>query len=271
MIIHPFLTETERIISKLQRIVSKKITTLQLNGSEFIPFMQPICKSDTVIGCEVLLRVKKDGVYYGPEPYLPGLESSDAINDVTCALLYKVINHFQAHPVALPEGFYFSFNICVKQLNSTKVIDAIRSFNKYFMGASVVLEIVERGTTDFDDFALDAMQLLVEEGVRFSIDDFGSGSSGLKYIELTGFTTIKIDKCLTVMNKGSLVYSMVIDAIMAISYKLNMQVIAEGVESKEQLSLLKEKGIHCFQGYFFSRPIHINCFCGKYLNGDRYN
>jgi EAL domain-containing protein (putative c-di-GMP-specific phosphodiesterase class I) len=114
-----------------------------------------------------------------------------------------------------------------------------------------------------DDFALDTLQQLSEERVRFAIDDFGSGSSCLKYIEHMGFSTIKIDRCLTVASNGSLIYSAVIDSIIALSGRLKIEVVAEGVENSEQLSLLKDKGVHIFQGYLFSRPVTMRECCTK--------
>lgn len=114
-----------------------------------------------------------------------------------------------------------------------------------------------------DDFALETMQRLTDAGVRFAIDDFGSGSSCLKYIEHTGFSTIKIDKCLTVASNGSLIYSAVIDSIISLSEQLQIQVVAEGVENNEQLALLKDKGVHFFQGYLFSKPLSIREFCTR--------
>ena len=137
-------------------------------------------------------------------------------------------------------------------------------FKKVFDGRiAVTLEIVERGTMNLDDFALEAMLQLTESGVRFAIDDFGSGSSCLKYIEHAGFSTIKIDKCLTIASNGSLIYSAVIDSIITLAEQLQIHVIAEGIENVEQLSLLKDKGVNIFQGYLFSKPVSMCEFCTR--------
>lgn len=184
------------------------------------------------------------------------------INDVTCSLLSDVKTFFNGYEGALPDDFYLSFNICARQLNSPDVIEAVTDFNKTFAGRiAVLLEIVERGTMHLDDFALDAMQQLTDAGVRFAIDDFGNGSSCFKYIEHSGFSTIKMDKCLTVVSNGTLIYSAVIDSIVTLSERLQIQLVAEGVENKEQLSLLKDKGVNVFQGYLFSRPVSMHEFC----------
>ena len=261
MISTKMLIKAERFFIKARRLIRETILSAELTGAEFVPFIQPVCKGDKIVGGEVLLRVLKDGIYQSPEKYLSAMESCEVINDVTCSLMSDVKTFFEGYEGTLPDGFYLSFNICARQLNSSRVIEAVTDFKKVFDGRiAVTLEIVERGTMNLDDFALDAMQQLTESGVRFAIDDFGSGSSCLRYIDQGGFSTIKIDKCLTIYCDGKLAYSKVIDAIISLSDRLNMKVIAEGVETKEQLILLEEKGINEFQGYFFSRPISLTEF-----------
>ncbi|WP_262810490.1 EAL domain-containing protein [Enterobacter quasiroggenkampii] len=261
------LRKAERFFSNLCAIIRERILSAELAGAEFVPHIQPICRDDKVVGGEVLLRVLKKGVLRTPEKYLALMEPAGVINDVTCSLLASVREEFEDYRGTLPDDFYLSFNICAHQLNSPQVIRAVADFNEVFRGRiGVVLEIVERGTLDLDDFALDAMHQLTEAGVQFAIDDFGSGSASLKYIEHAGFTTVKIDRCLTVISNGSLVYSAVLDSISHLSQALGIQIIAEGIETEEQFMLLKRKGIRLFQGYHFSRPESIARFVEKYIN-----
>jgi EAL domain-containing protein (putative c-di-GMP-specific phosphodiesterase class I) len=264
MISTDMLRKAECFFSKASAWIRTTILSAELAGAEFVPFIQPVVRDNKIAGGEVLLRVFRDGIYHSPERYLSAMESCEVINDVTCSLLSGVEAFFRDYDGALPEDFYLSFNICAKQLNAPDVIEAVTHFKRLFEGRiDVVLEIVERGNMVLDDFALDTLQQLSEERVRFAIDDFGSGSSCLKYIEHMGFSTIKIDRCLTVASNGSLIYSAVIDSIIALSGRLKIEVVAEGVENSEQLSLLKDKGVHIFQGYLFSRPVTMREFCTK--------
>lgn len=262
MISTKMLMKAERFFIKARTVIRETILSAELTNAEFVPFIQPVCKGDKIVGGEVLLRVLKDGIYQSPEKYLSAMESCEVINDVTCSLMSDVKTFFEGYEGTLPDDFYLSFNICARQLNSSRVIEAVTDFKKTFDGRiSVTLEIVERGTMNLDDFALEAMQQLTESGVRFAIDDFGSGSSCLKYIEHAGFSTIKIDKCLTIASNGSLIYSAVIDSIITLAERLQIHVIAEGIENKEQLSLLKDRGVDIFQGYLFSKPVSMHEFC----------
>lgn len=256
----------ERLFSRAGEHVRAKILSAELVGAEFVPFIQPVFKDDKIAGGEVLLRVLKNGSYRSPEKYLSAMESCDTINNVTCSLLSGVGHFFRGYDGAFPDGFYLSFNLCPRQLNAPDVTEAVMRFLREFDGRiGIVLEIVERGTLVLDDFALETMQQLTDAGVRFAIDDFGSGSSCLKYIEHAGFSTIKIDKCLTVASNGSLIYSAVIDSIIMLSERLQIQIVAEGVENNEQLSLLKDRGLNLFQGYFFSKPVTLRDFLHVHL------
>lgn len=271
MISTKMLMKAEHFFIKARILIRQAILSAELADAEFVPYVQPVYKADAIVGGEVLLRVLKDGVFHSPEKYLSAMESCDVINDVTCSLLSGVKSFFEEYVGALPNGFYLSFNICARQLNSPKVIEAVADFNKTFEGRiALVLQIVERGTMNFDDFALECMQHLTTSGVRFAIDDFGSGSSCLKYIEHVGFSTVKIDKSLTISKNNSLIYPTVLDAIISLSQKLNIQIIAEGVESLEQLSLLENRGLRLFQGYFFSKPVSMSMFASK-LNQRKSN
>lgn len=264
MISTKMLMKAERFFIKARKLIRETILSAELTGAEFVPFIQPVYKGDEIVGGEVLLRVLKDGIYQSPEKYLSAMESCEVINDVTCSLVSDVKTFFEGYAGALPDNFYLSFNICARQLNSPRVIESVTDFHKKFEGKiSLVLEIVERGTVALNDFSLETMQHLTATGVEFAIDDFGSGSSCIKYVEHIGFSKIKLDKCLTLACEGSLVYPSIIEAIISLSHKLGIQVIAEGVETREQLNLLNAKGIKIYQGYILSRPMSLNEFCQK--------
>ncbi|MEB6115077.1 EAL domain-containing protein [Enterobacter roggenkampii] len=266
MISTKMLMKAERFFIKARTLIRETILSAELTNAEFVPFIQPVCKGDKIVGGEVLLRVLKDGIYQSPEKYLSAMESCEVINDVTCSLMSDVKTFFEGYEGSLPDDFYLSFNICARQLNSSRVIEAVTDFKKTFDGRiAVTLEIVERGTMNLDDFALDAMQQLTESGVRFAIDDFGSGSSSLKYLGYTGFTILKIDKNLTLTHKGCLVYGAILESVALLSEKLDIQIIAEGVESNNQYRLLTKTGISLYQGYLCSPPISLNSFSKQFL------
>lgn len=235
----------------------------------FYPFIQPIFddNGESIKGCEVLLRVQNEHGFVSPAAYINDLEKSEQMNEITIHLLKKVESSFSKFKNNLPEGFYFSFNIYAPQLESEKLQKSILQFSESFKGnASLLLEVVERGILKFDETTIDIVDELMEKGVRFAIDDFGAGTSSLKYIEHMGFSTIKIDRALTISIGGELVYKKVIEAIVSLSEKLGLSVTAEGVESFAQKKLLHDAGVNAMQGYFLARPMHMTEFLKYYIH-----
>ncbi|HHU0636862.1 TPA: EAL domain-containing protein [Enterobacter hormaechei subsp. xiangfangensis] len=236
---------------------------------DFYPFLQPIFNTDgnKIVGCEVLLRVKTSTGFTSPVSYIKYLENSRHMNKITEQLLSDVSDFFLEHIHHLPDGFYFSFNIFAPQLNSKSLVKEMISFCDKFKGkASLVLEIVERGTLKLNEDTMEIMDVLMNKGIRFAIDDFGAGTSSLKYIEHVGFSTIKIDRELTLSTGNTLIYQKVIDAIVALSAELGLSVTAEGVENPVQLELLHKAGVNCMQGYYLAKPMDMPKFKNMYLN-----
>ena len=89
MISTKMLMKAERFFIKARTVIRETILSAELTGAEFVPFIQPVCKGDEIVGGEVLLRVLKDGIYQSPEKYLSAMESCEVINDVTCSLMLK--------------------------------------------------------------------------------------------------------------------------------------------------------------------------------------
>lgn len=269
-----------RVIYNLSNIVSRyalhKQTahclselTSRLSTMDVHPFLQPIfCSRDEkIIGCEVLLRLRENKEYISPVGFIHEIEHTELMNKITCELLDKISNSLFPCSFLLPEGFYFSFNLSVFQVRDSFVINSIVNFSKLFSGkANLVIEIVERNFLEFDEGTIRNMDALMHSGIRFAIDDFCAGASSLKYIEYNGFSTIKIDRTLTVTFEGRLAYSRVIMAIVSLAKSSNLTVIAEGVEDEEQKNLLKQAGICALQGYYLENPMELSIFKQKYLN-----
>ncbi len=188
------------------------------------------------------------------------------MNYISRKMLRDVADFFVSHDNNLPDNFYFSFNIFAPQLNSKELVQDMILFCERFKGkAGLVLEIVERGTLQLDEETMDIMEELMSKGIRFAIDDFGAGTSSLKYIEHVGFSTIKIDRELTLSSGNTLIYQKVIDAIVALSTQLGLSVTAEGVENPVQLEQLHKAGVNSMQGYYLAKPMEMPKFIEMYL------
>ena len=104
-----------------------------------------------------------------------------------------------------------------------------------------------------EEYILETMESLRRLGVFVSIDDFGTGYSSLKYLSLFPITKLKIDKMF--MDENRQQNKAIVKSIIHMSHSLNMKVIAEGVETKEQLMFLEKEKCDEMQGFYFSKPL----------------
>jgi len=118
----------------------------------------------------------------------------------------------------------------------------------------LVVEVVENALLDDADGALQAIDALKEMGVRVAIDDFGTGYSSLSYLTQFRPTTLKIDRAFVSLLPDDMATASVVQAITEMALALNINVIAEGVETWEQAEVLHRMGVPYFQGYLFAKP-----------------
>ena len=125
---------------------------------------------------------------------------------------------------------------------------------------TIELEITEGALIEPGPHVIETIAELNELGFTLAIDDFGTGYSSLAYLQRFNVDKLKIDRSFV---KDVLVDSQgeaITTAIISMAKSLNLQILAEGVETKEQLALLKEKGCEVYQGFYFSRPIQVDAF-----------
>ncbi|MEQ0876891.1 EAL domain-containing protein [Enterobacter vonholyi] len=265
------LKKIEFNLNALNSYVKDKIAGAIMKKVTLIPFLQPVFNEDNlVVGVEVLLREKKRNIYNSLGDIILDLEGSNNIDLITCNLIREVKLKFINLQNMLPHGFEFSFNVLAAQLNNKDVVNAICDFNDSFnMDISINIEIVEREFICLEDSVALNIKKMKELGVKFSLDDFGSGSSSMIYINKGIFDVVKLDKSLTITKDNCLVYGRLIysitQAIHNLCHENRVKILAEGVENEKQLYLLKKLNIQLFQGYLLARPMSLSDFIFYYL------
>jgi len=116
------------------------------------------------------------------------------------------------------------------------------------------LEITESLIIDNLDEVVDKMQELRQFGCRFSIDDFGTGYSSLSYLKHLPIHELKIDQSFVQDVSTDSDSAALVETILAVAEKMQLQVVAEGVETEEQLNFLSSRADLLYQGYYFSKP-----------------
>ncbi len=120
--------------------------------------------------------------------------------------------------------------------------------------------MTERQSIEINDVTLQVLSALQEIGVRIGIDDFGTGYSGLSYLSKMNIDFLKLDKSFIAMIALESTTKIIVDVVIDLAQKLNMQVIAEGVEHLHQKQYLLDKKVIFQQGFLFSKPLPIAQF-----------
>lgn len=237
-----------------------------LENKELVPFFQPIVRSNDFkpVGCEVLIRWIHNGKIITPEDFIPFAEKNGLIIMLTRALFAELAESFlqDFHP---EESFYISLNISPRHFESLTMPDDFSILTRTLDNrVNLVAEITERDLLADNENVRKNISWLKDEGVQLSLDDYGTGHSALEYLHRFNMDFIKIDKLfISEVGQNSICDSIVANVV-DLSERLDLKVVAEGVETKEQAMLLKEYGIDALQGYLFSRPLPVNEFI-KYL------
>jgi diguanylate cyclase (GGDEF)-like protein len=155
-------------------------------------------------------------------------------------------------------GFFkVSVNLSARQFQTANLVETVAQVlaETGLAPQWLELEITETTIMENVEFACQALERLQQIGVRISLDDFGTGYSSLGYLKQFPFHTLKIDRSFVRDLQGNSRDAAIIAAIVALGQGLNMRTIAEGVETQQQLDLLKELQCEVIQGYLLSKPL----------------
>jgi sensor c-di-GMP phosphodiesterase-like protein len=231
---------------------------------EFVPYYQPLVdlQSGKVIGAEVLVRWRKpDGSTIAPARFIPLAESSGLIIDITRALLRATRDELGAALAARPNA-RIAFNLAAQHFNDETIVRDVRGvFEKSPIAfTQLAFEVTERQRLDDLTIARRVIAALKGLGCRVAIDDVGIGHGGLSYMLKLGVDFIKIDKMFVDAISTERYTSTMIDTLVDLAQNMRMDIIAEGVETFEQVSYLREHGIRMAQGYVFAPPLPGSLF-----------
>jgi len=227
-------------------------------------------RTHVITGAEVLLRWESTKLgAVSPEEFIPLAELAGLMPEIGAWILHTACNEFSRWPSAASEKLHIAINISPQQFRKTdllaNVTEALVNFG--LTADCLELEITESLLVQDAPSIMKVFDALNQMGVTLALDDFGTGYSSLSYLQKFPMQVLKIDKSFVQglgheRDSESLVY-----AIIAMARSLNMQVVAEGVETLEQLGYLREHGVDLIQGYCFSKPLTADEF--RRLLGDR--
>ena len=228
-----------------------------LKKDEFYLVYQPQinCLTGKTTGFETLLRWSNTSYgEIGPDRFVPLLEETGLIYSVGEWVVIQVIDFIRTHPI---KNVTYSINLSVLQFNNYKFIDFVRNeIDKAGVDPSQIeFEITESLLINDFDKTKDFLSELHSLGCSIALDDFGTGYTSMSYLARLPIDVIKIDKSLVRnINKHNNLKS-IVKAIVTMSKSLGMKNIFEGVETKEELSVIKSMKGNIIQGFLFSKPL----------------
>ncbi len=235
-----------------------------LKAGEFVPYYQPIVdiRTGQLRGAEVLVRWRKpDGTLVLPGAFIPLIESSDLIHDLTRTLMRKVC--IEAGPaIGRRPDLKISFNFAGKLFSEPTIVTEVRNIfaNSPLKFSQVVLEVTERDPIENFTETRQIIAALQGLGVRIAIDDVGTGHSGLSYMLKLGVDIIKIDKMFVDAIGTDRNSTTIVETLVDLARNMRMDVVAEGVENFEQVMHLRALGVRLAQGYVFAPPLPGSSF-----------
>lgn len=240
-----------------------------LDNNEFEVYYQPqidISKKK-IFGVEALIRWNSHK--YGmvpPSEFIDKLEQTEKINDISKFIIFEACKEIKKLN-ELDNNLCVSINISARQLRNSKFLELICDSIKIseIPIEHICFEITERGLVEYKEKIINNLIKLNELGIKLYIDDFGTKYSSLNYLRQFTVDGIKIDKSFVDEIHTSKKQFAITKNIVELSQKLNIDVIAEGIENREQLECLKRMNCCKIQGYLFSKPVCSNDLI-KFIN-----
>tara|TARA_R110002126_G_scaffold239409_2_gene382738 strand:- start:31076 stop:34369 length:3294 start_codon:yes stop_codon:yes gene_type:complete len=259
---HFYSKELNDIYQRQITIESHLRHAIKRNELSLVYQPQIAIKTGKIYGFEALIRWENETLgHVTPMEFIPVAEDAGLIHEIGAWVLETACQQFydwgeqylggvENNPLVL------SINLSVLQLMQKNTVKHIKQLIEHhqFKPNSLMLELTETALMSNLDHSTTALDELSALGVGLAIDDFGTGYSSLSYLKQLSFTSLKIDQSFVrdVMNDAN--DASIVQAIIQMGSVMDLEIIAEGVETKEQLDFLKSTGCDYAQGYYFSRP-----------------
>ena len=220
-------------------------------------------RSGRVVGSEALLRWQRpDQSFVSPAEFVPIAEESGLMNRIGYFVLDEACRQMKAWHLGSDPSFRMSVNVSRCQLMNGELVAAVKAVLKRhdLNPACLDLELSERGVLSADREVVEQLDELREYGVKISLDDFGTGDAAISYLKDLPIDVLKIDRSYIKGLLSSGKDAAITSAMIALGQRLNLTVIAEGVETAEQLALLQELGCDQYQGFYLAPALPADAF-----------
>jgi diguanylate cyclase (GGDEF)-like protein len=213
--------------------------------------------SGKVIGAEALLRWRTiDGNFISPAVFIPLAEYSGLIVDIGDWVVNQACSQIKVLEEKSFDNITISVNVSIPQFRRGNFVDTVLSAiqSHQVLPSKLELEITENILMDDPQVVIDALVQLKNEGISIALDDFGTGFSSMSYLQKLPLDRLKVDRAFIsdIAKEGQ---SVIAETIINLGKKMNLKVIAEGIEEIEQQERLIELGCDEVQGFYYAKPM----------------
>ena len=243
-----------------QNVISNFASIMEQGG--FVVYYQPKVDSrtDRICGAEALVRWVQDGKLVPPVKFIPQLEQEGSICRLDYYVLEQVCRLIKSREERGEENVCISVNFSRKHLEEVDFVEHVIRVIDHFGISHHYIEVELTESEDFQQYGI--MSGIVEGfkkyGIHTAIDDFGTGFSSLNMLKKVDLDIVKIDKSFIPLEEeyaGKDKDMMMLWSIVELLHQLGKEMVAEGVETKQQLDYLEKVGCHIIQGYVFDKPL----------------
>lgn len=251
----------EAIIERYrQRFVMEEKIAVALTEDKVEVLLQPVyhLEEKSFVSAEALVRIReKNGNLISPGLFIPVAEESGQILALGERVFEKVcefLSKSEANQLGLR---YIEVNLSVIQCERKDLAERlIAILERYAVSPSKInFEITETASISARTTLLDNMRRLIDYGFGFSLDDFGKGQSNLMYVVEMPVSTIKLDKDVIKAFFNASKAKLVVWAVVGMAHGMGIKLVAEGVETEEEMEAMSKEGIDAIQGYYYSKPL----------------
>lgn len=260
-----FILDKDSITQKQAREQILAELKLAMDEERVEVFYQPIyaIEQQRFVAAEALVRIRRgDGSILMPGDFIPVAEETGQISRLGEIVFARTCRFIKENDIRKYGLEYIEVNLSVIQCESKELSENyIEIMKRYQVDPALInLEITESASIIMKSVLLDNMNAMIEDGLSFSLDDFGNGQSNLNYIVDMPVEIVKFDRNMTKAYFESEKAKFVLQATVNMIHEMDLKVVAEGVETAEQLAELEKIGIDYIQGFYFSRPLEKEKF-----------
>ncbi|WHH61091.1 EAL domain-containing protein [Petroclostridium sp. X23] len=231
-----------------------------IDNDEFALYYQPLIdlETGTLIGVEALIRwIHPQKGFIPPAEFIPLAEETGHIHQIGKWVFKTACKQKKEWSKKGYSNIQMSINLSSRQLTKGNIVTQIgEAFANLNMSCcNVHLEVTETAVMNDMDVAIQELKQLRSRGLKIVMDDFGTGYSSLTYLKKLPIDIVKMDREFIKNFEHEHESQFIIQSIIQLAHVLNIMIVAEGIETVEQLNLLKEYGCDIGQGYLFCKPV----------------